>query len=372
MLHQESHHQFLHLMGERDELRRLIFERAWNTVAMARDAYADDFVDHLPTQLGLSQSTLLTIALSYYNNRLINLQSNLSSISTSLPHASIGEIREILLQKLILTDHSVAEVESACAVLMSMYDIIKSRINNGAPTRDSKHYHEDVDTFIQWLNLGALIGNDIVQYTDANGNQELVASLLTDVRMYLVTLLNYVTAESSVVVNEMLVSHYNTVGAYYTSMGDTNMGIQYFDLSVQTFSDVEGGNIFRKLRPLQSLAIAHCTTKNYEQGINAYYNATVIYFDLLKDEKQIKEDYRQFRFTLTHFSECVQRSLPNSDGITSYLAPSRSLNLWRMAEILLRDPLLQDLQADVQILRDYGKSDMSHRKAHKRKKRRVR
>ncbi len=368
MLHQKSHHKFLHLMGERDELRRLIFERAWNTVATTRDTYADGFVDHLPAQLGLSQSTLLTTALSYYDHQLVHLQSNLSSISPRL-QASIGEIREILLQKLILTNHSVVEVESARTTLMSMYDVIKRTIDDGAPTRDSERYHEDVDAYIQTLQLGAIIGNDLVQYTNMNYEQGLIASLLTDVHLYLVTLLRLVSTESSSAVHEMLVSHYNTVGTYYTTIGDASTGLQYYDLSVQTFGDMKEGNLFRVLKPLHSLAAAHCKAGNYQPAINAYYNATVIYFDVLKDEKQAKEDYQQFRFTLKHFSDCVQQSSYGNGGGTHHLTPSRSSHLLRMTEILLHHPLLQEMQADVQVLHDYSKR--VYRKAYKRKKRRA-
>jgi len=371
MLHQQDHHQFLHLMGERNELREIIFERAWNSIVVTRETYANSFADHLPMQLGLSQPTLLATALDYYDNHLVSLESDLQSVPTPQLHASIGEIREILLQKLILTNHSIIQVQAARLVLMRLYNLVQNTIASGVPTRDSTHYQEDVGVFIQSLNLGALIGNDLVQYTSRNGNDERIASLLEEVHAYLVTLLSYVSTESSMLIYEMLVSHYNTAGAYYSSIGDTDVGIQYYDLSVQTFANIKGGNVFRVLQPLQSLANAQCNERKYAVALDAYYNATVAYFDVLKDEQQVKEDYRQFFSVLRHFSDCVQQA--RGEGYRGRLAPLRSLNLLRIADILLQNPLLYDVRAELQVLHDYSNkdSDVLYRKAHKRKKRKT-
>jgi hypothetical protein len=223
IIYQKENHKILHLMGQKLEIRKNIFQSGWNELCQYNNNNNNNNNKEnkiLSKQLGLVQSFLYSTAVEYYKNELNNnfnlLLSYYSTLSFTSSSSSliiltstykfeefikndlnilklISKSRENIIQMKYLLDNSPQQTDYILNKIKSIYDNINILFDNSIIINDSIENNSNIlininmdrlmkERIIQLNNLCAVIGNDY--FSELNSYNSILSQSIDETYFY--------------------------------------------------------------------------------------------------------------------------------------------------------------------------------------------
>lgn len=356
VIYQEDHHQVLHLMGERNDVRSEIFRYAFETICSP--------LEILPHQLGLSRQILLTMTLRTYRSRFESLLEQLKSDVTLLQ--AIVEIREILLQTTKYISAAAIQWDETYTLFDRLLRQKGEMLNFRRILYGKMQFLLDSDSLIServnLLNMHAMLGNDLAQDSPITERALVLEPVLSSLK----ELRGLVTTSGVILVDEMLSSAYHSIAlAYIGSSDDAKKTMMYLEMSIATLkSHGSSGNPYHLIEPMKDLASFYCSIGLLEKSLNLYDELLSLLRSLLSAEQQLKENH----LTLAQVLLLRYRCLIVVDD-HSHLYSNDSAILQEALNILHIHP---EVNSAREILRSFHEAEMlsitKKKKVYKKKK----
>lgn len=345
-LFQQPDHHFLHLMGERNDLRAKIFSMGLSNLCdeMAQVGEKRSLqiaVDRLKgAQLGLSIQVLRDQTVQLMKERLNILNAEvLSSQQEPLwKHVVlISEMREIILvlQRMGINCSSTSIITNAYDILQSITMEERDWLRDGVTScrRCDGHRHrvvasqgnnigERVDpSLIHALHMLALLGNDLIQSEDVQDGEE---GLFNDISLYLQALTELVNPEMKPMIVENLAMLCET-RARWLIKNEGRLGrrvsdevVFWYHESIRLIEDIDATarNDFHLISPLMGLATVLCNQSpnpnDWQVGYQYWVKAVGTLQSLLAADKHFKTEHQQLIEAFRGQGECQRRIDPLS------------------------------------------------------------